>query len=63
MILGINILMALPKSAIIINRITIQVYGFSKLKILGLDGLIGKDVVPELSILTLFILQRSIFPD
>ena len=39
MILGINIFIPLPRSAIIIKMVTIPEYGFSKLKIPGLEFL------------------------
>src|ERR1035437_7051413 len=58
-ILGINMLMALPIRAIIINRNTMPEYGFNKTNIPGFLILSFSDFEDGLSILICVILQRN----
>jgi hypothetical protein len=59
MILGINIFIPLPRSAIIIKMVTIPEYGFSKLKIPGLDVFLFAAGAIDLSISICNVLQRN----
>jgi hypothetical protein len=59
MIFGINMFTALPKSAIIIKRITIPEYGFSKLKMPVLWFLSFEVLETGLSMIILINLQRN----
>jgi hypothetical protein len=49
-ILGINMLVALPSNAMIIKTITVPEYGFSKLNMPGLEILWSEDFAAALSI-------------